>query len=136
MGFRGKPLKLSKGADVKHAVRIVLALSLLAAPLFAQSSTCYPPSVCYTYSPNIMKAGKPITFNAGCSSDPDGTIVSYHWDFGDGTTATGVSPVHTYAVSGGYSITLTVTDNQGYSSGFEDYHYVHPDCGGLSTCWQ
>ena len=47
------------------------------------------------------------------SSDPDGTIASYAWDFGDGGTATGATASHTYTVAGDYTITLTVTDDDG-----------------------
>lgn len=47
------------------------------------------------------------------STDPDGTIVSYHWDFGDGFTSSGRSPVHTYAQEGVYNVSLTVTDSGG-----------------------
>jgi PKD repeat protein len=47
------------------------------------------------------------------STDPDGTIASYEWDFGDGTTATGPSPAHTYTAPGPYQVTLTVTDDEG-----------------------
>jgi PKD repeat protein len=54
------------------------------------------------------------SFNGSASSDPDGTIASYSWDFGDGTPAgAGVSPSHTYAAAGTYQVTLTVTDNLG-----------------------
>ena len=45
------------------------------------------------------------------SSDPDGSIVSWLWDFGDGTTATGANASHLYGESGVYTVTLTVTDN-------------------------
>jgi PKD repeat protein len=47
------------------------------------------------------------------SSDPDGPIASYSWTFGDGATATLTNPSHTYATGGTYTVTLTVTDNQG-----------------------
>jgi PKD repeat protein len=47
------------------------------------------------------------------SNDPDGTIASYAWTFGDGGTATGVSATHQYLATGTYPITLTVTDNRG-----------------------
>jgi PKD repeat protein len=51
-------------------------------------------------------------FDAGGSTD-DGTIVSYAWTFGDGGTATGVTASHGYAADGIYTVTLTVTDDQG-----------------------
>lgn len=47
------------------------------------------------------------------SYDPDGTIVSYDWDFGDGGTYTEANVWHTYNDSGDYTISLTVTDNEG-----------------------
>jgi PKD repeat protein len=57
----------------------------------------------------------PVTseFDAGASSDPDGAIVSYSWDFGDGTAASGVTASHTYSTPGIYLVTLTVIDNSG-----------------------
>jgi PKD repeat protein len=60
--------------------------------------------------------GQPIQFNGSASSDPDGTITAYAWTFGDGGTATGATPTHTYATAGGYTVALTVTDNSGASS--------------------
>jgi PKD repeat protein len=54
------------------------------------------------------------SFNGSGSSDPDGTIASYAWDFGDGTPAgSGVSPSHTYATANTYTVRLTVTDDDG-----------------------
>lgn len=47
------------------------------------------------------------------SSDSDGTIVEYLWDFGDGNSSSNVNPIHTYAVGGNYTVSLTVTDNDG-----------------------
>jgi chitinase len=56
-----------------------------------------------------------VTFDGTASDDPDGDIVRYDWDFGDGTTVTdaGPAPDHTYAEDGRYRVTLTVTDNSG-----------------------
>jgi len=58
-------------------------------------------------------AGSNITFDGSVSTDPDCNIVSYEWTFGDGTTGTGVNPVHSYNAAGNYVVTLTVTDNDG-----------------------
>lgn len=56
--------------------------------------------------------GIPFTDN---SSDADGSVVSWAWDFGDGATSSDQNPVHTYTVAGTYEISLTVTDNDGLS---------------------
>ena len=58
----------------------------------------------------------PITFDASASSDPDGTIVSYSWDFGDGNTAAGVTATNTYVMAGTFPVTLTVTDDAGLTA--------------------
>ena len=74
-----------------------------------------------TVSGNVAPtaAFTPTCTNLSCSvdgsasSDSDGTVASYAWDFGDGGTATGATATHAYATAGDYTITLTVTDNQG-----------------------
>ncbi|MEU4770391.1 PKD domain-containing protein [Actinosynnema sp. NPDC023794] len=53
------------------------------------------------------------SFDASGSSDPDGTVSSYAWEFGDGKTGSGVKPSHTYSTAGAYTVKLTVTDNSG-----------------------
>ena len=52
-------------------------------------------------------------FDGSASSDPDGTVAGYSWDFGDGSTATGATVEHLYATGGAVTAALTVTDNQG-----------------------
>jgi PKD repeat protein len=54
-----------------------------------------------------------VSFDAGASSDPDGSITEYAWNFGDGTTATGRSVTHSFDTEGNFSVTLTVTDDKG-----------------------
>ena len=62
-------------------------------------------------------SGVPIAFDSSGANDPDGTIVSYDWDWGDGTPhGTGATPSHTYAADGVYEATLTVTDSQGMTA--------------------
>jgi PKD repeat protein len=63
------------------------------------------------FTPTV--AGSAVQVDGTGSSDSDGSIVGYAWDFGDGATATGATASHTYAASGTFTVKLTVTDNQG-----------------------
>ena len=74
------------------------------------------PTVTFTSSANPVTAGSTVAFNAGGSSDSYGTITSYSWSFGDGTTATGQAPSHAYATPGTYTVSLTVTNDAGQSA--------------------
>jgi Metal-dependent hydrolase len=71
-----------------------------------------PPTVTVSASPTSGIAPLPVSFSSN-SSDPDGSIVSYNWTFGDGQTATQPFTSSTYASAGTYTARLTVTDNQG-----------------------
>lgn len=68
-----------------------------------------PPTASFTST----ASGLTVSVNGSASSDPNGTISSYAWNFGDGQSGSGVSASHTYAAAGTYTITLTVTDNAG-----------------------
>jgi PKD repeat protein len=72
------------------------------------------PTAAFTATPNGLTA----TFDGSGSSDPDGTVTSYAWDFGDGQTATTTTPQtsHAYATASTYTATLVVTDNLGATS--------------------
>jgi DNA-binding beta-propeller fold protein YncE len=63
-------------------------------------------------------AGAPTQFDASSAVDPDGRIVRYDWDFGDGTTLPdgGSTPSHVYTSPGSYTASLVVTDNEGAST--------------------
>ena len=58
-------------------------------------------------------SGATATLSGAGSTDADGTIANYAWNFGDGTTGTGVSVSHTYTAYGSFTVTLLVTDNAG-----------------------
>jgi subtilisin family serine protease len=63
-----------------------------------------------TASFTVSCTGLICTFDASASSDPEGTPVTYTWDFGDFTSASVAAPTHTYATAGTYDVTLTVSD--------------------------
>ena len=69
----------------------------------------------FSYSPSDPQTNETVAFDASASYDPDGAIVSYMWDFGDGATGTGMVATHSYATEGTYIVTLRVTDNDGFS---------------------
>ncbi|MCL0079017.1 PKD domain-containing protein, partial [Dehalococcoidia bacterium] len=71
------------------------------------------PIASFTYFPEAPDIGEEITFNASASSDPDGKIISYQWDFGDENKASGKIVSHVYPSAGNYTVTLTVTDDAG-----------------------
>jgi chitodextrinase len=74
------------------------------------------PSAAITLGTTRPASGHAVAFSGASSRDPDGSIVSYRWSFGDGATSTRTAPSHTYAKPGVYTAKLTVTDGSGHSS--------------------
>ena len=70
-----------------------------------------PPTADFNFSADDLD----VAFDGTASTDPDGTISAYSWDFGDGQSSTASSPDHTYAAAGSYQVRLTVTDDDGDS---------------------
>jgi len=77
--------------------------------------TNQPPVASFTISPPSPGVLAWVRFDGSSSYDPDGTITSYSWNFGDGTTASGVSRYHQFTAPGTYTVTLTITDDDGAS---------------------
>jgi len=75
-----------------------------------------PPFALFTTSKTTALAGESVTFDASTSYDPDGTIESWNWNFGDGTTDTGQIVQHSFASHGIYTVTLTVKDDEQLSN--------------------
>ena len=63
-----------------------------------------------------IKVNSIAFFDGGASSDPDGDILEFKWDFGDGSTSTLMRPNHVYTSIGNYTVTLTVSDPSNESS--------------------
>lgn len=75
-----------------------------------------PPVAVATVDPTAGNVGTLFQFDATSSTDADGVIAAYAWNFGDGVTSSMVSPTHQYAAPGDYTVTLAVTDNAGATS--------------------
>jgi PKD repeat protein len=76
------------------------------------------PTASFVYSPTSPVTGQQVRFNGSLSSDPDGHISNYDWDFGDGGGGRGITTTHTYNLGAGensrtYVVVLRVTDNRG-----------------------
>ena len=73
-----------------------------------------PPVANFTY---LVKEGRYVDFNASTSYDPDGTIVRYEWDFGDGSFDFDILYLmdHKYCFNGIFNVALTVIDNDGFT---------------------
>ncbi|MHB1137550.1 MAG: PKD domain-containing protein [Microthrixaceae bacterium] len=88
------------------------------------------PTALATATPDTGKEPLEVTFSAAASSDPDGTIAAYEWDFGDGSAvSTEAAPVHTYQLPGTYTATLTITDDSGDSDSTTVLVTVNPNQG-------
>ncbi|WP_440954619.1 S8 family serine peptidase [Methanosarcina sp. Mfa9] len=76
------------------------------------------PPVANAGGPYSAEEGQTVTFNGSNSYDPDqdGSIVSYEWDFGDGSTGSGETATHNYNEAGVYIVSLTVRDNENAAS--------------------
>ncbi len=70
------------------------------------------PPVADAGGPYSSEIGQNMTFDGSGSYDSDGYITSYEWDFGDGSTGSGIAPNHAYSTAGTYNVTLTVWDNK------------------------
>ena len=108
------------GAAPTHAYATVgsFTATLVVNDGHAGSAPATPASVTIINQAPAANAGGPytgvrntaITFTGNGSSDPDSDTLTYAWDFGDGSTGTGVAPTHAYATVGSFTVTLIVND--------------------------
>ncbi len=86
-----------------------------------------PPTAAFSFSQ--ANETLRIDFDASASSDPDGTITAYNWDFGDGAVDSGQLVSHTYSVAGSYTVILKVTDDQNTTNQLTQTVSVQPVSG-------
>ncbi|HEX6165048.1 MAG TPA: PKD domain-containing protein, partial [Vicinamibacterales bacterium] len=77
-----------------------------------QVTVTHPPVAGFTFTPNPARRGELVHFS-DASTDADGSIASWGWNFGDGTSASGANAAHVFTTVGTFPVTLTVTDNNG-----------------------
>jgi outer membrane protein assembly factor BamB/PKD repeat protein len=96
---------------------------------YATTATPNQPPVADPDGPYYATVSVSMTLIGSGSYDVDGTIISYSWDFGDGSSSTEVDPVHTYEHEGNYMVTLTVQDDRRVTD--EETTIVHVNDGSL-----
>jgi hypothetical protein len=87
------------------------------------------PSIAFDRSRVIAYPGDSVIFDASRSFDSYGSIVSYKWSFGDGSTAYGVIVDHTFMATGNYSMSLTLENDRHYTSAVNFFEGVVPRPG-------
>jgi len=80
-----------------------------------------------TGGPYSASTGESITFDGTDSNSPDGSIISYIWDFGDGSSGSGYRTTHTYSTAGTYTVTLIIRNNLGGSASDTTTATITPD---------
>ncbi|MCX6551689.1 MAG: PKD domain-containing protein [Acidobacteria bacterium] len=110
---------VSKAYDVAATYTITLVVTddagmrgTTSKTLTVSAGASTTPTASFTFSPTLPTAGQTVFFNGSASTSPAG-IASYAWDFGDGSTGTGVTPSHSFATAATYVVRLTITDNSG-----------------------
>ena len=95
-----------------------------------------PPRASFTASASWVRPGDSVTFNGSASSDPDGAIRSYVWDFGDGSSGNGSVVQHLFGQPGTFRVLLTVVDDKGATDSATSYIVVsvtHPPVAAFSA---
>lgn len=90
--------------------RLGLAATAAVTVVVEQPNTA--PTASFTFEPADPVVGEAVRFDASGSSDPEGDVLTYAWNFGEGHTAPGEATTQTFQQAGELTVTLTVTDGQ------------------------
>jgi PKD repeat protein len=111
-GFGDAELACCLGINEAGRARVSLTVEALLS--FARPSLPNVlPIPSFVVLPEDPQAGDPVSFDASAASDPDGDIVDYWWDYGDGGAELGRAVEHVFSEAGTYEVSLTVVDDAG-----------------------
>jgi PKD repeat protein len=117
-------LTATANSSTKNAVMATIVINPAGQATPNQSPTARITSTCSALRCDFEGAG---------SSDPDGSIASYAWTFGDGQSSTATNPSHTYASAGTYNVSLKVTDDKGATNtATKSVSVTNPAASGIS----
>ncbi|MET1156403.1 PKD domain-containing protein, partial [Arthrobacter sp.] len=117
-------------ASGSYQVRLTVTDNLGASAVETKAVTVAAPNQGPAANFNAACTGLSCSFDGSASSDPDGSIVSWGWEFGDGETGTGEAATHAYAAAGDHTVKLTVTDDAGVQASVEKSVAVTPPAAG------
>jgi PKD repeat protein len=109
--------------DLKHIIVAIIAIVAVILAVFAitvpeddeEEISNVSPTANISVTNTTFEEMTNVHFDGSGSTDSDGMIVEYTWDFGDGTKDSGMYSYHAYSMVGSYTVTLTVVDNDGAS---------------------
>ncbi|HXZ23760.1 MAG TPA: PKD domain-containing protein, partial [Methanomassiliicoccales archaeon] len=140
-GEGSKPLPeegASKGSSIKLIAAVIVVILIVAAIggallLMGGKKANAAPTAAFTADSSEVAVGGAVTFDGSASNDTDGKIVSYQWDFGDGTgyVSSTASVVHSYYLAGLFIAQLTVVDD-GNAVGVSDVSRVSVTRGDIT----
>jgi len=107
--YDGDEVMIMNRKHVFLGILLIGAIALLSGCLTQNVA----PTASFTADPTGGQAPLAVSFDASASTDPDGTITSYTWSFGDGQNGSGVSGSHIYMDEGTFTVVLTVIDSGG-----------------------
>ena len=116
-GWKMRRMSYARVSKAVTTIQLVIVIAVVMVAVggvffFTRSRDSTPPFAILRVNSTEVKEDNPIQFSAGDCSDNIG-IVSYQWDFGDGTTRAGEDVVHAYSEVGDFTVTLTVADKAG-----------------------
>ena len=118
--YRSRGLATDLWPRVSKCYGLALSVAIVLGPIAIAGAQVpvkgQPPIAAFKTIPSNPWYTDPVTFDASASSDVDGKIVSYAWNFGDGLNGMGVLVDHQFEGRGNYTVRLTVTDNDGLTN--------------------